>query len=96
MIKMTQPTFSALELCSRCIHTEIQGWMDERWQEIDLATKNLIVQELRTVKLKPGVCVACNNTLIADKIAERVLSILEERKISEEIVKEFKKYFLGF
>ena len=91
---MTQPTFSALELCSRCIHNEIQGWLDERWQEIDLTTKNLIVQELRTVKLKPGVCVACNTTLIADKISERVLEILEERKISQEVVQEFRKFFL--
>jgi len=95
MIKMTQHEYSALELCSRCIHHEINSWLDERWQEIDLATKNLIIQELRTVKLKPGVCVACNNTLIADKMAENVLGILKERKINEAITREFKKYFLG-
>jgi len=96
MIKTNQPTFSAPELCSRCIHHEINGWLDERWQEIDLDTKNIILQELRTVKLRPGVCVACNNTLIADRMAEKVLTILEERKIEDAIKQEFKKYFLGF
>jgi len=88
--KLTIP----LQFCSRCLNQEINSWVNERWQYINDEARREILQELRTIKLKPGECLVCKNSLISDNTPTRVLKILEENKVPGKILGEFRKYFV--
>jgi hypothetical protein len=89
--KSIQQTF---QFCSRCLNQEINSWVNERWQYINDEARIEILQELRTIKLKPGECLVCKNSLVSDDTPIKVLKILEEKKVSENIIGEFRKYFI--
>lgn len=55
-----------------------------------------ILQELKAIKLKQGECIVCRNSLVSDDTPEKILRILGENKVSIDIIKEFKKYFISF
>jgi len=87
----TKKISDILQLCSRCTHNEIIGWLNDR--EIKQDVKNKILQELKMIKLKPGVCIACKNALVADGTPEKIMKILEEDRIEEDLKNDFKKDF---
>ena len=80
-------------LCPRCLANEVNNWINEKWAEIDEETKKQIREELKTIKLISGKCIVCNNNLIADNTSERILKILEENNTSNELKKEFSRFF---
>ena len=69
--------------------------MNENWKCFGEETKQLIYQELKSIAIKPGQCIVCSNSLVADKTTERILSILKENKLPIKITKEFNRYFCG-
>jgi len=86
---------SRIQLCSRCIHTEITGWLDDNWTTIGEEIKKLILQELRLIKLKSGQCIVCKNSLVADDTIEKINQIINNSKITEQLKKEFSHFFCG-
>jgi len=90
-LKSIQPVF---QFCSRCLNQEINSWVNENWKEVNDEARKLILQELKTIKLKQGECLVCKNTLISDDTPVKVLRILEENKVLDKIRTEFKKYFI--
>jgi len=90
--KLTIP----LQFCSRCLNQEINSWVNERWQFMNDKARREILQELKAIKLKQGECIVCRNSLVSDDTPEKILRILGENKVSIDIIKEFKKYFISF
>jgi len=84
---------NALEICSRCLSYEVNGWVSDKWKEMDEETKKQIAEELKSIKLKSGECIVCKNNLISDGTPERILRILEENKTPNRIKKEFIELF---
>ncbi len=83
-----------LELCSRCINHEINSWIEENWKFLDEETKKLIHEELKAIRLKDGKCIVCSSSLVASETSLRILDILKEKKIQEDVVEQFKKFFV--
>jgi hypothetical protein len=69
--------------------------MNENWKYFSEETKQLIYQELKSIAIKPGQCIVCNNSLVSDKTTENISLILKENKINDRIVKEYEKFFVG-
>ena len=96
--KISLPTqelkYTDVELCSRCLYHEITSWMNEKWKELHEEARKQIIDELKSVKLRNGKCIVCDNTLVSDRTTEKILKILEENKISDKLKKEFENYFL--
>ncbi len=96
MTKLTsiQNPLKSLHLCSRCLSHEINSWTNEKWKDLDEEVKRQINEELKTIKLRPGECIVCKNTLVSMDTAERILEILKENKVKEEVIEEFESFFL--
>ncbi len=91
--RTTQKTIKALELCSKCLTHEVNSWINENWKLLNEETKKQIREEIKTVKLKAGTCIVCENKNITDRTSERILEILEENKSPEKLKKDFEKDF---
>jgi len=90
---ITKP--SGLQLCSRCINHEINSWINENWKEFNEDTKKAIYMELKSISLRLGKCIVCNNTLVSKGTSAKIFKILKENKISPRATKEFKQYFVS-
>lgn len=75
------------------MHNEIAGWINDNINNLNREITSQILQELRLVKLKPGLCIACKNTHVADDTPIKIVKILEENRVDKEIIKEFEKDF---
>ncbi len=82
-----------LSLCSRCLSNEINGWVNDRWKELNDEARRDIYQELKTIKLNEGECIVCGNHLVSKEILTKILRILQESDTSEKTVNEFKQFF---
>jgi len=98
MIKQSfnETILNPITLCSKCLHHEINSWVNENWKNIEPKVKMQIREELKGIKLKPGTCVVCNHNSVADKTTERIMEILEQKeyKIPKKLREDFKKFFL--
>lgn len=94
MIK--QNPSSTLQLCSRCLSHEIQGWMNEKWKELHEEARKQILEELRAIRLREGNCIVCNNSIVSADTIERIMIILNQNNVSEKTKKEFQKLFCVF
>ena len=90
--KFNLKTFE-LHLCSRCLNQEVGGWINERWKELDEEVRKQILQELRAIDLKEGNCIVCGNNFVSNKTLHKILKILEDNNVPENIKKEFKRDF---
>lgn len=80
-----------LPICSKCIQHEINSWINENIQNLNITLVQKIREEMKRVKLNPGECIVCHENKTAD-VAEKVVNILDE-KVDKEKVEEFKRYF---
>lgn len=86
---------SIIELCSKCTVSEIAGWVFENQLKLEPETISEIREELKDIKLKEGICIACGHNLVAESSFDRVLNILKKSKSSPELIEDFEK-FSGF
>ncbi|MBU1136100.1 MAG: hypothetical protein ABIG37_03810 [Nanoarchaeota archaeon] len=91
---LKQILIQPLNICSKCLSHEINSWMNEKWKDLNQEINKQILEELKTIKLKSGGCIVCDNSLIADKTTEKILRILEENNIKPGVKKEFKDFFV--
>lgn len=84
-----------LQICSRCLFHEVNSWMNENFREFDNETRQKISQELKSIAVKQGECIVCGKESISDNTAKEILRILEEGRVPDKIVKEFRQYFAG-
>ena len=88
-------TINTLNICSRCFNHEVNSWINENWSVLNEETKKAIHEELKTIKIKEGKCLVCEDAIVSDGTAEKIFDVLKANKVSPKTRSEFKKFFLS-
>ena len=91
--KTQQNIIESLPLCSRCMIHEINSWILDKSGKIDPDATQQVREELKSIRLKPGECLVCRHTTVADGCFENILKVFDKNKVGKAIVEEFKKLF---
>lgn len=82
-----------IELCSSCLKHEVSSWINERVNELNSKAKEKIIEELKSIRLKEGICIVCNKNQTTDNSFINILKILEKTRAENMIIYEFARMF---